>query len=119
MSSIDLKAFRKANRLSQAKLAEYLGVGQGFISQIEAGERPLPMNLLDKILGNKDWNTTGIVPERPSDSELVSALRETIEAQKQTIEYQKEIISMLKAQKGIQSKPVKESASSASSHTGV
>lgn len=29
---IDLKAFRRANRLTQSELAEYLDVGQSFIS---------------------------------------------------------------------------------------
>ena len=99
MSKIDIKAFRKANRLSQKMLAEYLGVGQGFISQIEAGERPLPMNLLDKILANPEWDISMIIPERESESELISALKETIQSQRETIDYQKEIIAMLKSER--------------------
>ena len=113
MSKIDLKAFRKANRLSQQKLAEYLGVGQGFISQIEAGERPLPMNILDKILENKDWDTSGLMPETTHESTLVEALRETIQSQRETIDYQREIIAMLKAERGMQGKPAPEGAHSA------
>lgn len=115
MSKIDIKAFRKANRLSQKMLADFLGVGQGFISQIEAGERPLPMNLLDKILSNKEWDISMIIPERESESELISALKETIQSQRETIDYQKEIISILKAQKGTQEKPAQKDAHSASS----
>lgn len=115
MSKIDIKAFRKANRLSQKDLADFLGVGQGFISQIESGDRPMPMNLLDKILEHEGWDTTAIVPERPLESELVNSLKETIKAQRETIEYQKEIISLLKEGKGIQAKSSARDAHSASS----
>ena len=113
MDNIDLKSFRKANRLSQAKLAEFLNVGQGFISQIENGERGIPVDLLDKILGNKEWDTSMLIPgNQHRDSELIAALKETIQAQKETIEYQKELIDMLKKEKGISARPVTEDASS-------
>lgn len=115
MSKIDIKAFRKANRLSQRDLADFLGVGQGFISQIESGDRPMPMNLLDKILEHGGWDTTAIVPDRPIESELVNSLKETIKAQRETIEYQKEIISLLKEGKGIPARPALGDAHSASS----
>lgn len=113
MSKIDIKAFRKANRLSQKDLADFLGVGQGFISQIESGDRPMPMNLLDKILEHEGWDTTSIVPERPVESELVNSLKETIKAQRETIEYQKEIISLLREGKGIQARAASDNAPSA------
>ena len=113
MGKIDIKAFRKANRLSQKDLADFLGVGQGFISQIESGDRPMPMNLLDKILEHEGWDTTAIVPERPVESELVISLKETIKAQRETIEYQKEIISMLKEEKGIPARAAKGDSHSA------
>ena len=59
MKSIDLKAFRKANNLSQVQLAEYLGVGQSFISQIEKGDRPLPYEYISKISANAHrWDTS-------------------------------------------------------------
>lgn len=56
---IDLKAFRKANSITQVDLAYYLGVGQGFISQIEKGARPLPKENISKLLANPyGWDTS-------------------------------------------------------------
>ena len=40
MKIFDLKRFRKDKKISQTKLAEMLGVGQSFISQIESGKDP-------------------------------------------------------------------------------
>ena len=51
----DLKTFRKANKISQQELAEYLGVGQGYISQMERGDRPVPEKTIEKILENPNW----------------------------------------------------------------
>lgn len=56
---IDLKTFRKINSITQVDLAEYLGVGQGFISQIEKGSRPLPKENMSKLLANPyGWDTS-------------------------------------------------------------
>lgn len=52
--SIDIKALRKANGLSQGKLAAFLGIGQSFVSQMEKG-KPVPEKVLDKIMSNPDW----------------------------------------------------------------
>ena len=52
----DLKAFRKANRISQQELAEYLNIGQGFVSQMERGDRPIPKPILEKIMDNPEWS---------------------------------------------------------------
>lgn len=46
----DLKAFRKQNKLTQIQLAEYLGVTQGFISQVEKDISQLPDKFISKIL---------------------------------------------------------------------
>ena len=51
----NLKAFRKANRLSQRELANFLGVTQGFISRIEQGLCPMPDDKAEMIMANKDW----------------------------------------------------------------
>lgn len=56
---IDLKAFRKANKLTQKDLAEYLGVHHSFIANIETGRSLLPNEQLDKILSNTNgWDVS-------------------------------------------------------------
>lgn len=45
----DLKYFRKGKKISQKKLADLLGVGQSFISQIETGKDPMPDSLINKL----------------------------------------------------------------------
>lgn len=52
---MDLKAFRKYNKISQQELADYLGVGQSFISQIERGASSIPQSMIEKIRSNPDW----------------------------------------------------------------
>ena len=67
MKTIDLKAFRKANKILQIELAEYLGVGQSFISQIEQGTRPLPEEYISAILANThNWDTSMFITEIPA-----------------------------------------------------
>lgn len=65
METIDLKAFRKANKISQNELAVCLGVGQSFISQIEKGARPMPKEYISKLLANKKWDTSMISRSKP------------------------------------------------------
>ena len=55
MDAKDLKKIRKDNGISQRELAEYLGVGQSFISQMERGACPIPDNMSQKILENPEW----------------------------------------------------------------
>lgn len=45
----DLKKFRKEKGLSQKELANMLGIGQSFVSQIENGKDPMPDSLKDKL----------------------------------------------------------------------
>lgn len=74
---IDLKAFRKANHLTQIDLADYLGVGQGFISQIEKGDRPLPRESISKILANPyRWNVSMLTDQ--SRDEMPKLVAENI-----------------------------------------
>ena len=84
---VDLKAFRKANQLTQIDLADYLGVGQGFISQMEKGDRPIPRECISKLLANpRNWDTSMLVdqPEAPapeqdtSDNPLIEYLQRKI-----------------------------------------
>ena len=52
---MDLKTFRKYNKISQQELADYLGVGQSFISQIERGASSIPHSMIEKIRSNPEW----------------------------------------------------------------
>lgn len=64
---INLKAFRKANRIKQEDLANYLKVSRGFISLVEIGSSKLPEDKLEKILANEfGWDTTMLVVDTPS-----------------------------------------------------
>ena len=52
MTHYNLRKFRLANNLSQPELADYLGVGKAFISQVERG--------VSKLLGHTNIATTQI-----------------------------------------------------------
>lgn len=62
--TINLKAFRKTNRIKQEDLANYLKVSRGFISLVEIGSSKLPEDKLEKILANEfGWDTTMLLAE--------------------------------------------------------
>ena len=46
----DLKRFREERNLSQKALADLLGIGQSFVSQIEGGKDPMPEALIAKLI---------------------------------------------------------------------
>lgn len=59
---IDIKLFRRANKISQQKLADYCGITQGAISQWESGLTKIPSDLLEKLLNNQEgWDTTPLM----------------------------------------------------------
>lgn len=56
---VNLKAFRKANKLTQMQVAEYLGIGKSFISRIESGSVCLPEEKLIKLRENdRGWDSS-------------------------------------------------------------
>lgn len=55
MGKINLRRFRKENGISQQELANYLGIGQGYVSQMERGDRPTPSYVEEKLLANPEW----------------------------------------------------------------
>ncbi len=61
MYSIDLKAFRKANKLTQAQLADLLGISRSFIGQVECGASKLPESYAQALLANKNYDTSMLV----------------------------------------------------------
>lgn len=75
MKTIDLKAFRKANKISQIELAEFLEVGQSFISQIEKGTRPLPSEYISRLTANSNWDTS-MLTFSPEEQEWKSIVQE-------------------------------------------
>lgn len=56
--SADFKRFRRANKLTQADIAAFLGCTQGFISQVEKGISTLSPEFISIILANPDWDTS-------------------------------------------------------------
>ena len=65
-----IKKFRKCNKISQVALAEYLGVTQGFISQMENGASAIPDSVIRTILVNPyNWDTSMLKgSDQPEDS---------------------------------------------------
>ena len=55
-TTLNLRLFRKANKLTQDAVADYLGVTKGFISQVETGKCSLPEDKLQKLLDNPQWS---------------------------------------------------------------
>ena len=52
MTHNNLRKFRLANNLSQPEVADYLGVGKAFISQIERGVSKLSLDKYARLLIN-------------------------------------------------------------------
>lgn len=108
---IDLKAFRRINSITQVDLASYLEVGQGFISQIEKGSRPLPKEIMSKLLANPyGWDTSMLVdsPEPVLESAAPAMnlsnveilLREMLAEKEAKIDALQELIWELKEENG-------------------
>lgn len=57
---VDLKQFRKANKLSQNTIAAFLDVSTGFVSHVETGRCPLPEKMADSLINN---NRGWVVPD--------------------------------------------------------
>ena len=56
---VNLRAFRKANDLTQTQVADYLGVGKSFISRIESGSVAIPLKKLSKLIQNPNgWDVS-------------------------------------------------------------
>ena len=102
---IDLKAFRKENKLKQTEVADFLGVSFGFISQIERGERKLPEAFADRLLrNNRGWVTDGIAQmgdnsiakvAKVDDGGMLAAIVAKIDAQNARFEEQNRQIDRL------------------------
>ena len=85
MKSIDIKAFRKSNNLTQTDLGDYLGCTKAFISAIEKGLRPLPDEMYSKLIDNpKNWDISMLtepknpMTDQPKEQSLVDYLQRQI-----------------------------------------
>lgn len=87
MKGADLKAFRKANNLTQTQLGEYLGIQKSFVSTIESDKDPMPKEKLSKLLLNPyGWDTSmltqpEVVVENSRGDLLMSYLEKKVEDQ--------------------------------------
>ena len=104
MKSIDIKAFRKSNDLTQTDLGDYLGCTKAFISAIEKGLRPLPDEMYSKLIDNpNNWDTSMLTqPENPMANEpkaggLVEYLERKVSDQEVLIRELYQQIGMLEA----------------------
>lgn len=100
----DLKAFRKANKLTQEQVADYLGIKKPFICKIETGRESFPEKHLRKLLDNPhgwdithlaevsetptETNNTTDTPEQPTEDVVVISTQvlEEMSAQRQLTE---------------------------------
>lgn len=104
MKGSDLKAFRKANGLTQEALGDYLGIKKSFISTIESGKDPMPKDKLTKLLNNPyGWDISMLTqPENPMADEpkadgLVEYLERKVSDQEVLIRELYQQIGMLEA----------------------
>lgn len=102
MYVIDIKEFRRANKMTQRELAEYFGIKvQGYISQMESGERPVPEKYICKILADKTKDSSMVKVIDPDDEvriprevfDKLSQLMETVSSQQGTISEQQRMIA--------------------------
>ena len=86
MKQVDLKRFMFELGIKQSELAKYLGVSDGYISQVVGGKKQLSNENLSKVLNNPfGWDTSMLIevePETPApsqggqDSAVVELLKE-------------------------------------------
>ena len=93
---IDLKGFRKTNKLSQKDVAEAVGCSRSFIGQVESGFSKLPDDKLRKLIANtKGWDVTCLIEreDTPEDSDGKNGTRVNIS------ELENEVAKVLALQK--------------------
>lgn len=58
MNNTDFEIFINKNRLKKKDVAEYLGVSPAFITALCSGSRSVPLDKIDLIKLNPDWDTS-------------------------------------------------------------
>lgn len=104
MECTDFKRFIFENKIKQSFLAKYLGVTEGYISNVAGGRKELSKENLGKVLNNPyDWDTSMLTqPENPVADEpkadgLVDYLTRKVENQESLIRELYQQIGMLEA----------------------
>ena len=105
MKSVDIKAFRKSNNLTQTNLGDYLGCTKAFISAIEKELRPLPDEMYSKLIDNpNNWDTSMLTQPKnpmvndPKENTLVEYLERKVNDQESLIRELYQQIGMLEAE---------------------
>ena len=103
MQSLDFKRFMFEQKIKQKALANYLGVSEGYISQIISGRKQLSEENLSKVLNNPfGWDTSilegkeendpkltqpqNVVDEKPEERTMIDRLFLLVESQRKDIE---------------------------------
>ena len=100
---IDLKQFRKANKITRSEMAAFFGVSEPFISQIENGRSKLPESKAETLINN---NRGWVVPDsiaqmgdnaiaKVDDGGMLAAIVAKIDAQNARFEEQNRQIDRL------------------------
>lgn len=69
MKSIDFKRFMFERKIKQSVLAQYLGVSEGYISQVASGKKQLSDENFSKVLNNPYGWDVSMLTDQTRDSE--------------------------------------------------
>lgn len=79
MKTIDLKAFRKANNLTQTEVGDYLGVQKAFISAVENGKSKLPKEKYALLLQNPNgWDVSMLLTQSVPVGEITPVAEDAL-----------------------------------------
>jgi transcriptional regulator with XRE-family HTH domain len=76
--ALNMKVYRRALGLSQAKLAEKINTAPNYIALIEMGKRFPSPQMLDRIAAALEVDSPRLFSERYSEKEFIRQLRENV-----------------------------------------
>lgn len=91
----DFEIFIKRNNLKKTAIARYIGVSNGFITQIINGSRRLPQDKLLKIIANPDWDISMFGEDNMPKDQSVSTNSENTNQQQNDMTIQ-ELLEAIK-----------------------
>jgi transcriptional regulator with XRE-family HTH domain len=96
----DLKAFRKANKLTQEQVADYLGIKKPFICKIETGRESFPEKHLRKLLGNPHgWDITHLAEVSETSAETSNTPDTTEQPTEDVVVISTQVLEEMSAQR--------------------